>query len=71
MIDAVAYLGRTEQEKQSRKQGTDRDLPAIAQSQEEVAWPLQIPGVRYRLVNLTGSGLKKYLVSQLSWYSYL
>jgi protein-tyrosine phosphatase len=38
---------------------------------DAVAEPLKIPGIRYLEIKLTGKAFEKHLLSQLSWPSYL
>ncbi len=68
----MAYsVTRTEQLSQARKHGTDQEGTTNITESPHAVLPIRIPGVRYDLVSLTGKGLEKYLVSQLSWLSYL
>jgi len=41
------------------------------QSNAALAEPVQIPGMRYLEIRLTGKSFERYLISQLSWWSYM
>ncbi|KAH6689535.1 protein-tyrosine phosphatase-like protein [Plectosphaerella plurivora] len=61
---------KTEQLKQSQDHDAANAAPAALQTNADAVRPLEIPGVKYRLVNLTGRGLQQHLVSKLGWLSY-
>ncbi|GAP89170.1 putative tyrosine serine protein phosphatase [Rosellinia necatrix] len=45
--------------------------PALLQSNAALAGPLQIPGLLYRQVHVTGRRLERALVHQLSWWNFI
>jgi protein-tyrosine phosphatase len=46
-------------------------VPALLQSNAALAEPVQIPGMHYREIRLTGRGFERHLIAQLSWWSFL
>ncbi len=62
---------RTEHLNQVRKRNADLKVPALVQSNGAIAEPLQIPGLRYLEIRLTGRAFERHLISQLSWWSFL
>ena len=44
---------------------------AHAKSNASTAEPLQVPGISYREIKLTGKNFENNLLKQLSWPSYL
>ncbi len=44
---------------------------ALAKSNDAFAQPLKIPGLHYREIKITGRPFEKFLLSQLSWWSFL
>lgn len=62
---------RTEHANQARKRGIHSAIPALVRSNAALAEPVQIPGLLYVQVRLTGRAFERFLVSQLSWWSFL
>jgi protein-tyrosine phosphatase len=62
---------RTEHLNQAKKRDADLKIPALVQSNEALAEPAQIPGLSYLQVKITGRNFEKFLLSQLSWLSYM
>ena len=62
---------RTEHLKQAEKRKAALRVPALLQSNAALAEPVQIPGMKYHEIKLTGKAFENFLVSQLSWYSFL
>ncbi|KAI0123112.1 tyrosine/serine protein phosphatase [Xylariales sp. AK1849] len=61
---------KTEHIKQSKKRQADLKVPALPQSNAALSEPVQIPGLRYLEIKVTGKSFEKHLTSQLSWSSY-
>ncbi|KAI2641834.1 tyrosine/serine protein phosphatase [Hypomontagnella submonticulosa] len=62
---------KTEHLKQAEKRQSDvTQKPATLQSNAALAEPLEIPGLRYRQIRVTGRRFERFLVSQLSWWSF-
>ncbi|KAI2623298.1 tyrosine/serine protein phosphatase [Hypoxylon sp. NC1633] len=61
---------KTEHLKQAQKREADLAVPALLQSNEALAGPVQIPGLQYREIKVTGRPFERFLLSQLSWWSY-
>ncbi|KAI1377388.1 tyrosine/serine protein phosphatase [Hypoxylon crocopeplum] len=62
---------KTEHVKQAQKRQADLSkVPIPLQSNAAVAEPVQIPGLQYREIKVTGPRFEQFLVSQLSWWSY-
>lgn len=62
---------KTEHLQAARKRSADSQVPALLRSNEALAEPVQIPGISYREVNITGGGFEKYMLSKLGWCSYM
>lgn len=62
---------KTEHLQAARKRSADSQVPALLQSNEALAQPVQIPGIEYREVRITGKGFEKYMLSQLGWWSFI
>ncbi|KAI8633090.1 tyrosine/serine protein phosphatase [Xylariaceae sp. FL1651] len=62
---------KTEHLGQAQKRQADLKIPALLQSNAALAEPVQIPGLRYREVLVTGSRLERALLRQLSWWSFI
>ncbi|KAI0840222.1 tyrosine/serine protein phosphatase [Hypoxylon sp. FL0890] len=63
---------KTEHLQQAEKrQAPQSEGSALAQSNTTLAEPVQIPGLRYRHIRVTGRRFERFLLSQLSWWSYL
>ncbi|KAK8041150.1 hypothetical protein PG994_014157 [Apiospora phragmitis] len=58
---------KTEHAKQAEKRQADLKVPALLQSNAALAEPVQIPGLRYLEIKITGGKFEKFLISQLSW----
>ncbi|KAI1138979.1 tyrosine/serine protein phosphatase [Hypoxylon sp. FL0543] len=62
---------KTEHLKQAEKrQAPQSETSALAQSNATLAQPVQIPGLRYRHIRVTGRRFERFLLSQLSWWNY-
>ncbi|KAI1106135.1 tyrosine/serine protein phosphatase [Jackrogersella minutella] len=59
---------KTEHLKQAEKRRTAQAESAALQARS--AAPVQIPGLRYLQIKVTGRRLERFLLSQLSWWSY-
>ncbi|TQN73859.1 Tyrosine-protein phosphatase [Colletotrichum shisoi] len=59
---------RTEHAQQARKRKTDLQIPALLQSNAALAEPVQIPGLKYHDIRITGGRFEWFLVRQLSWW---
>ncbi len=64
---------KTEHLNAAKKRQAQLALPPVAhaKSNAAVAEPLQIPGIRYREIKLTGKSFERHLLRQLSWLSFL
>ncbi|KAI1166409.1 tyrosine/serine protein phosphatase [Nemania serpens] len=62
---------KTEHLAQAKKRQADIKLPAVLQSNAAVAEPVQIPGLIYREVQVTGRQLERALLRQLSWWNFI
>ncbi|KAK8047577.1 hypothetical protein PG996_015641 [Apiospora saccharicola] len=58
---------KTEHAKQAEKRQADLKVPALLKSNAALAEPVQIPGLRYLEIKITGGKFEKFLISQLSW----
>ncbi|GJC93779.1 tyrosine/serine protein phosphatase [Colletotrichum higginsianum] len=56
--------------KAARKRKTDLQIPALLQSNAALAEPVQIPGLKYHDIRITGGRFEWFLVRQLSWWGY-
>ncbi|KAI1404601.1 tyrosine/serine protein phosphatase [Hypoxylon fuscum] len=61
---------KTEHLKQAQKRQADLKVPALLQSNAALSEPVQIPGLQYREVKVTGRRFERFLLSQLSWWNY-
>ncbi|KAH8664297.1 protein-tyrosine phosphatase-like protein [Xylariales sp. PMI_506] len=62
---------KTEHLKQAEKRQADLRIPALLKSNAALSEPVQIPGLRYLEIKVTGKKFENYLISRLSWRSYL
>lgn len=62
---------KTEHVQAARKRSADSQVPALLRSNEALAEPVQIPGIQYREVQITGKGFEKFMLSQLGWWSFM
>lgn len=62
---------KTEHLKQAQKRAADLKVPALLESNAALAEPVQIPGLRYLEIRVTGKKFENHLVKQLSWRRYL
>ena len=62
---------KTEHLNKARKRDADLKVPAILQSNAALAEPLQMPGVNYLEIKITGRSFERFLMGQLSWLSFL
>ncbi|OTB05817.1 hypothetical protein M426DRAFT_319498 [Hypoxylon sp. CI-4A] len=65
----VDFRTKTEHLKQAQKrQATDASgSDALLQTNASLAEPVEIPGLRYKHIKVTGGPFQRFLVSQLSW----
>lgn len=61
---------KTEHLNKAKKRDADLKIPALLQSNAALAEPLQMPGMNYLEIKLTGRSFEKFLMSQLSWLSF-
>ncbi|KAI0397273.1 protein-tyrosine phosphatase-like protein [Xylariaceae sp. FL0594] len=61
---------RTEHLGQAKKRQADSQIPALLRSNAALADPVEIPGLSYRYIRVTGKRLERALLRQLSWLSY-
>lgn len=61
---------KTEHLNAAKKRDADSAVPALLQSNAALAEPVQIPGVKYLEVRLTGRSFERFLVAQLTWWSF-
>ncbi|KAI1312841.1 protein-tyrosine phosphatase-like protein [Xylaria venustula] len=62
---------KTEHLSQAKKRQADLKMPALIQSNTALAEPMQIPGLLYREVQVTGRRLERALLRRLSWWSFI
>ncbi|EQB54206.1 tyrosine/serine protein phosphatase [Colletotrichum gloeosporioides Cg-14] len=63
-----SYLGRkTEHVRQAKKRQADLQIPALLQSNAALAEPIQISGLKYHEIRVTGGNFERFLISQVSW----
>ncbi|KAJ1329396.1 tyrosine-protein phosphatase [Microdochium nivale] len=58
---------KTEHLKQAEKRSADIKVPALLASNAALAEPVQIPGLSYLEIKITGRKFERHLLSQLSW----
>ena len=62
---------RSEHAMQLQKRQENLTVPALVQSNAALAEPFQIPGVNYHEIKITGPAYEKFLISHLTWTSFL
>jgi protein-tyrosine phosphatase len=62
---------RTEHANRIKKREGDLKMPALLQSNEALAEPMQIPGINYLNINVNGKGFERSLLWQLSVWSFM
>lgn len=62
---------KTEHLNKAKKRDADLRVPALLQSNAALAEPLQMPGMHYLEIKLTGRSFERFLMGQLSWPSFL
>jgi len=62
---------KTEHLNQAQRRKEQSNIPALVKSNEALAEPLQISGLDYRQVKITGRPFELFLLSQLSWWDFL
>lgn len=67
----LTFLRRTEHAKQAQKRQADLSVPALLKSNAALAEPVQIPGMRYQEIKITGGPFERFLLSQMSWLCFL
>lgn len=63
----VDLRSKSEHARAAEKRAADGMVPALLQSNEALAEPVQIPGIEYREVMVTGKDFERHLLKQLSW----
>ena len=71
MRAATKYILRTEHLKQAKQRSVQSQTPALLKSNAALAEPLQIPGLRYHEIKITGRPFEIFLLKQLPWLSLL
>ncbi|KAF5504456.1 Tyrosine-protein phosphatase [Colletotrichum fructicola] len=67
-IKAVIDLRtKTEHVRQAKKRQADLQIPALLQSNAALAEPIQISGLKYHEIRVTGGNFERFLISQVSW----
>ncbi|EXM07766.1 hypothetical protein FOIG_02706 [Fusarium odoratissimum NRRL 54006] len=61
---------KTEHLNQAQRRKEQSNIPALVKSNEALAEPLQISGLDYRQVKITGRPFELFLLSQLSWWDF-
>ncbi|KAH9910015.1 tyrosine/serine protein phosphatase [Xylariomycetidae sp. FL2044] len=61
---------KTEHLQQAEKRTADLQVPALLRSNAALAEPVQIPGLTYVEIRITGSRFERFLLSQLGWWSW-
>ncbi|KAM0558439.1 hypothetical protein ACHAPJ_004629 [Fusarium lateritium] len=61
---------KTEHLNQAKRRKEQSSVPALVKSNEALAKPLQISGLDYREVKITGRPFELFLLSQLSWWDF-
>jgi len=70
-IKAVIDLRtKTEHVKQAKKREADLQVPALLQSNAALAEPVQISGLTYHEIRITGGDFERFLLKQLSWWGF-
>ncbi|KAI0459784.1 protein-tyrosine phosphatase-like protein [Xylaria acuta] len=67
----IDLRSKTEHVAQAEKRQADLKIPALLKSNAALAEPLQIPGLVYREVRVTGRRLERALLRQLSWWNFI
>lgn len=62
---------KTEHVQAARKRSAEGRVPALLRTNEALARPVQIPGLEYREVRITGKAFERYMLSQLGWWSFM
>ncbi|KAI1284544.1 protein-tyrosine phosphatase-like protein [Xylaria sp. FL0933] len=62
---------KTEHLSQARKRKADLKIPALLQSNAALAEPMQIPGLLYREVQVTGRRFERAMLRGLSWWNFI
>ncbi|KAI1169733.1 tyrosine/serine protein phosphatase [Nemania sp. FL0916] len=71
MRTVIDLRSKTEHLSQAKKRQADLKIPSLLQSNAALAEPMQIPGLAYREVQVTGKRLERALVCQLSWWDFI
>lgn len=66
----VDLRSKSEHARAAEKREADGKVPALLQSNEALAEPVQIPGIEYREIRVTGKGFERHMLKQLSWGSF-
>ncbi|KAI1131978.1 protein-tyrosine phosphatase-like protein [Nemania abortiva] len=67
----VDLRSKTEHSAQAEKRQADSKVPTLLQSNAALAEPVQIRGLVYREVRVTGRRLERALLRQLSWWNFI
>lgn len=62
---------RTEHVNQAKKREGDLKIPALLQSNEALADPVKISGIKYLEININGKGFERSLLWQLKAKSFV
>jgi hypothetical protein len=71
VLQRLTSDARTEHAQQAKKRQADLQVPVLLQSNAALAEPVQIPGMRYLEINITGRRFNLHLVRQLSWSCFM
>lgn len=66
----VDLRSKSEHARAAEKRAADGAVPVLLQSNAALAEPVQIPGLDYREVRVTGRGFERHLLGQLGWGSF-
>lgn len=67
----VDLRSKSEHARAAEKRAADGAVPVLLQSNAALAEPVQIPGIDYREVKVTGRGFERHLLGQLGWGSFV
>ncbi|KAI0502991.1 hypothetical protein F5B22DRAFT_662742 [Xylaria bambusicola] len=67
----IDLRSKAEHLSQAQKRQADLKIPAHLQSNAALAEPMQIPGLIYREVRVTGRRLERALLRLLSWWDFI
>ncbi|CAN8095643.1 unnamed protein product [Discula destructiva] len=67
----VDLRSKTEHASAAEKRAAHAAVPTLLQSNVALAEPVQIPGLDYREVRVTGKGFERHLLKQLGWMNFI